>query len=63
MNCLYCTHNKTEVVETRDSGDGDVVRRRRECPSCSRRFTTYEKPERFDLNVVKKNDVVEEFEP
>ena len=62
MRCIYCNHEKTEVVETRDSSEGRVVRRRRECVECKRRFTTYEKSKKFDLMVVKKSGAVEEFD-
>lgn len=62
MHCIYCYHDKTEVIETRDSGEGLVVRRRRECTKCDRRFTTYEKAEKFDLMVVKKNGELEDFD-
>lgn len=62
MNCIYCDFERTEVIETRESSDGIVVRRRRSCPECGRRFTTYEKPEKFDLKVIKKNGEVEDFD-
>lgn len=62
MHCIYCNHNKTEVIETRDAAEGQVVRRRRQCLSCGRRFTTYEKSERTDLKVIKKSGVVEDFD-
>ena len=44
MRCPFCSHEDTQVVETRDSEEGDVVRRRRRCQSCDKRFTTYERP-------------------
>ncbi len=62
MNCIYCDFERTEVIETRESSDGIVVRRRRSCPECERRFTTYEKPEKFDLKVIKKNGEIEDFD-
>lgn len=62
MNCIYCNFDKTEVIETRESSDGIVVRRRRLCPKCERRFTTYEKPEKYDLKVIKKNGEIEDFD-
>ncbi len=62
MNCIYCDFDKTEVIETRESSDGIVVRRRRSCPKCERRFTTYEKPEKYDLKVIKKNGEIEDFD-
>ena len=45
MRCPYCSHVDTQVVETRESDEGDVVRRRRRCHSCDKRFTTYERAE------------------
>ena len=62
MRCLYCNFEKTEVIETRDNSDGQVVRRRRQCLECERRFTTYERSEKFDLKVIKKSGAVEAFE-
>jgi len=62
MRCIYCNFEKTEVIETRDNSDGQVVRRRRQCLDCKRRFTTYERSERFDLKVIKKSGAVEDFD-
>jgi transcriptional repressor NrdR len=62
MNCIYCSCDKTEVIETRESADGGIIRRRRFCPECKRRFTTYEKPERYDLKVIKKNGELQDFD-
>lgn len=62
MHCIYCKNSKTEVIETRDAGEGTIVRRRRECLKCNRRFTTYERPEKFDLVIVKKSGATEEFD-
>ncbi len=55
MRCPFCSHADTQVVETRDSDEGDVVRRRRRCPSCDKRFTTYERPEIALPSVIKKD--------
>jgi transcriptional repressor NrdR len=55
MKCPFCSHTDTQVVETRESEDGSFIRRRRQCASCDKRFTTYERP---DLNfpfVIKKD--------
>jgi transcriptional repressor NrdR len=60
MNCPYCEHTKSSVTNKRDSPDG--VRRRRECLKCKKRFTTYEKIERSDLYVIKKDGRREKFE-
>ncbi len=55
MRCPYCTHEETQVVETRESEEGDAVRRRRRCMTCDKRFTTYERTELAMPMVVKKN--------
>ena len=55
MKCPFCSHTDTQVVETRESEDGGFIRRRRQCATCEKRFTTYERP---DLNfplVIKKD--------
>jgi transcriptional repressor NrdR len=62
MRCPYCGSNDTSVLESRDSEDGGVTRRRRECVKCSKRFTTYERVEQVDLKVVKKDGSKEPFE-
>ncbi|MFM8345798.1 MAG: transcriptional regulator NrdR [Betaproteobacteria bacterium] len=61
MRCPFCTHGDTQVVETRDSEEGDAVRRRRKCPSCDRRFTTYERADIAMPVVVKKDGARVEF--
>jgi transcriptional repressor NrdR len=43
MRCPFCAHGETQVVETRESDEGDVIRRRRRCLKCDKRFTTYER--------------------
>lgn len=55
MRCAFCGHSETQVVETRESDEGDVVRRRRRCLRCDKRFTTYERAE-IALPVVIKKD-------
>ena len=55
MRCPYCGHEETQVVETRESDEGVVIRRRRRCTSCDKRFTTYERPELALPSVVKKD--------
>lgn len=59
MKCIYCGHEKTKVVDTRDTAE--KTRRRRECKECGRRFTTYETAETFDIKVEKKDGELEEF--
>jgi transcriptional repressor NrdR len=55
MKCPYCKADDTAVVDTRISEDGDTIRRRRECESCGKRFTTYERVELSMPTVVKAN--------
>lgn len=55
MKCPFCSHPDTQVAETRVAEDGQHVRRRRRCPACDRRFTTYERPE-LGLPLVVKKD-------
>jgi transcriptional repressor NrdR len=61
MHCPYCTNKETEVVETRDSGDTDTIRRRRACLICAKRFTTYERVENIHLIVIKRDKRREQF--
>jgi transcriptional repressor NrdR len=55
MRCPFCSHTDTQVIETRISEDADSIRRRRQCASCEKRFTTYERPEISFPAVVKKD--------
>ena len=55
MKCPFCSHSETQVVETRVSEDGDFIRRRRQCGSCEKRFTTYERPDVNYPSIVKKD--------
>lgn len=59
MNCPYCGHTDSKVIDSRDSEGG--IRRRRECLKCRGRFTTYERPQRPGLFVIKKDWRREEF--
>jgi transcriptional repressor NrdR len=61
VRCPFCSHEETQVVETRESDEGDVIRRRRRCTHCDKRFTTYERPEIAMPQVVKKDGVREDF--
>ena len=62
MRCPSCGASETRVIETRTTDEGRVVRRRRECPICSSRFTTYEKTEeKRPLRVIKKDGRRETF--
>jgi transcriptional repressor NrdR len=61
MKCPYCSKIDSEVIETRDSEDLLATRRRRECVSCNKRFTTYERVENILLYVLKKDERREPF--
>lgn len=61
MKCPFCGRPDSRVVDSRVGGDGQSIRRRRECEACHRRFTTYERPEEFVALVVKKDGRREEF--
>ena len=63
MRCPYCDHDETQVGETRESDEGGVIRRRRRCLKCDKRFTTYERVEIMLPAVVKKDGTRAEFEP
>lgn len=61
MKCKACNFEDTKVIESRDVTEGEAVRRRRMCPQCGERFTTYERLERPQLVVIKNNGVRELF--
>ncbi|KAB2954515.1 transcriptional repressor NrdR [Heliorestis acidaminivorans] len=62
MNCLYCGHSETKVIDTRTVEDGRAIRRRRDCVECNRRYTTLEKVEETPLLVRKKDGSLEIFD-
>lgn len=62
MRCPFCQHPDTQVLDTRVSEEGDSIRRRRRCPACDKRFTTYERIELAMPTVVKKNGSRVEYE-
>jgi transcriptional repressor NrdR len=62
MRCPFCGSDETQVVETRESDEGDVIRRRRRCLGCEKRFTTYERAEIALPSVVKKDGTRADFE-
>ncbi|MCC7235408.1 MAG: transcriptional repressor NrdR [Bryobacterales bacterium] len=62
MLCPFCGHKEDKVIDSRESKEADVIRRRRECLSCSRRFTTYERIDEVPYMVVKKDGRREKFE-
>jgi transcriptional repressor NrdR len=62
MRCPQCGARETRVVDSRDLDDSATIRRRRECGSCSNRFTTYERVETARLVVVKRDGIRQEFD-
>jgi transcriptional repressor NrdR len=62
MRCPFCAHPETQVAETRESDEGDVVRRRRRCHQCDKRFTTYERAEISLPYVVKRDGTRADFD-
>lgn len=62
MFCPFCKSQDTKVVDKRDNCDTNTTRRRRECNSCKKRFTTYERMETIALNVIKRSGKIEEFD-
>lgn len=63
MRCPYCQDDQDKVTDSRAGEDGFVIRRRRMCLSCSKRFTTFERVAELDLRVVKKDGSRETFQP
>ena len=62
MKCPFCRKDNDKVIDSRGSDDGFAIRRRRECLSCGRRYTTYERLHDVNLKVVKKDDVRDNFD-
>ena len=62
MNCPFCGHLQDKVVDSRESKEGDAIRRRRQCLACDRRFTTYERIDEVPYMVVKKDGRREKFD-
>ena len=62
MKCLYCAHLESKVVDSRPADEGASIRRRRECLSCHKRFTTYETIESLPLMVIKKDGSRQSFD-
>jgi len=62
MKCPYCTHLGDKVVDSRESKEGEVIRRRRECLGCGKRFTSYERIDEIPYMVVKKDGTRERFD-
>ena len=62
MKCPFCAHLSDKVVDSREGKEGEVIRRRRECLDCGRRFTSYERIDEIPYMVVKKDGTRERFE-
>ena len=62
MKCPFCNYHESKVIDSRPADEGNMIRRRRECIKCNRRFTTYEKVESMPLMVIKKDKSMEPFE-
>ena len=62
MKCPFCGNNEDKVIDSRTGKDGDVIRRRRECLKCERRFTSYEKVEDMMPMVIKKDGSRDPFD-
>jgi transcriptional repressor NrdR len=62
MQCPFCGHKEDKVIDSRESKDGDSIRRRRECLACERRFTTYERCDEVPYMVIKKDGRREKFD-
>ena len=61
MRCQYCNCAESKVIDSRPTDEGERIRRRRECISCGKRFTTYEKVESMPLIVIKKDNNREQY--
>jgi transcriptional repressor NrdR len=62
MTCPFCGHRQDRVIDSRESKEGDVIRRRRACLKCQRRFTTYERSDEVPYMVVKRDGRREKFD-
>jgi transcriptional repressor NrdR len=62
MNCPFCGHLEDKVIDSRESKEGDAIRRRRQCLACEKRFTTYERIDEVPYMVVKKDGRREKFD-
>ncbi len=63
MKCMYCGCLDSKVIDSRSAEDGTIIRRRRECISCGKRFTTYETVESTPIFVIKTNGARQAFDP
>jgi transcriptional repressor NrdR len=62
MKCPFCNHLEDKVVDSRETKEGDTIRRRRECMGCERRYTTYERIDEVPYMVIKKDGRREKFD-
>jgi len=62
MFCPYCHFSQNRVVDKRDAGEGEATRRRRLCEKCQKRFTTYERVEKIELKVIKRDGRIEDYQ-
>jgi len=62
MKCPFCGKEDTRVIDSRPAEDGSAIRRRRQCDSCDKRFTTYEKIETIPMIVIKKDNSREQYD-
>ena len=62
MTCPFCGHREDKVIDSRESKEGDLIRRRRECLKCERRFTTYERSDEIPYMVIKRDGRREKFD-
>jgi len=62
VKCSFCGYDETKVIDSRLTEEGDAVRRRRECPSCNKRFTTYERSYEIPITIIKKNKETQPFD-
>lgn len=62
MRCPFCAHGESDVIDSRKLDDGNSIRRRRRCPTCGKRFTTYERIESVSITVVKKHGEREPYD-
>jgi transcriptional repressor NrdR len=62
MKCPYCACTTSKVVDKRDNNEEGTTRRRRQCLRCGRRYTTYERIEKVDISIVKKDGSLENFD-
>jgi transcriptional repressor NrdR len=62
VKCPFCSHKEDKVVDSREASSGDLIRRRRECLKCRRRFTTYERIDEIPYMIIKKDGRRERFD-